>query len=75
LPNYAFSLGWDHRGPQPDALPIIAVRRGVPDYTGPALSWPPGWARLWSSGRVPRGGQPELLIKTNRADAPFDAAR
>lgn len=49
LPNYAFSLGWDQRdGPQPNCLPVIPVRRGVPDYTGPALPWPPGWKKVWT---------------------------
>jgi hypothetical protein len=70
LPDYAFSLGWDHRdGPQPANLPIIAVRRGIPDYAGAPLPWPPGWARLWNTGRT------DLVVRTNRADAPSDADR
>jgi hypothetical protein len=52
LPNYGFSLGWDHqKGPAPKHLPVMAVRNGLPDYAGPALPWPPGWAGLWSGGR------------------------
>ncbi|CAN5496109.1 hypothetical protein BH11PSE11_BH11PSE11_13220 [soil metagenome] len=48
-PDYAFTLGWDSRnGPTPPNLPVIAVRGNVPDYSGPALPWPPGWSRLWS---------------------------
>lgn len=49
LPNYAYTLGWDMRdGPVPPSLPVIPVRRGVPEYKGPELPWPPGWARLWT---------------------------
>lgn len=58
LPDYAFTLGWDSRdGPAPSALPVIAVRRGVPVYDGPPLPWPPGWTRLWTGSRA--------LISTN----------
>jgi len=47
LPNYAYSLGWEDRNPeQPENLPVIPVRAGVPEYAGPALPWPPGWAGL-----------------------------
>jgi len=53
LPDYAFSLGWDHRdGPQPEGLPVIPVRRGVPEYSGPPLPWPPGWTHLWRTART-----------------------
>jgi hypothetical protein len=70
LPDYVFSLGWDHRdGPQPESLPIIPVRHGVPDYAGPMLPWPPGWTRMWSTTRT------DLVVRTIRADAPFDADR
>ncbi|MDY7576950.1 L-asparaginase [Herbaspirillum sp. RTI4] len=54
LPDYAFSLGWDQSGPMPEHLPVIAVRRGVPDYAGPPLPWPPGFTRIWSAGRQER---------------------
>jgi hypothetical protein len=49
LPNYTFSLGAiDGRdGKLPESLPVIPVRRGIPEYSGPALPWPPGWANLW----------------------------
>lgn len=56
LPDYAFSLAWDANGAgghaakaasMPDSLPVIPVRSGVPEYNGPPLPWPPGWARLW----------------------------
>jgi hypothetical protein len=70
LPDYAFSLGWDHRdGPQPRGLPVIPVRRGVPDYTGPMLPWPPGWTRMWSATRT------DLVVRTNPAGVPSDADR
>lgn len=56
LPDYAFSLAWDTNGAgghaakaarMPSNLPVIPVRSGVPDYSGPPLPWPPGWTRLW----------------------------
>ena len=48
LPNYAFSLDWDQRADLvATGVPIIPVRRNIPDYSGEALSWPPGWTRLW----------------------------
>ena len=51
LPDYSFSLSWEQRaGPAPAGVPIIAVRRGIPDYAGPPLAWPPGWTRLWRHG-------------------------
>lgn len=65
LPDYSFSLSWErHAGPAPAGVPIMAVRRGVPDYAGPALPWPPGWARLWNHG----GGliQPAESTAANR---------
>jgi hypothetical protein len=52
LPNYAFSMNWEKNGIMPESLPVIAVRRGVPEYAGPALPWPPGWARLWTNSRA-----------------------
>ena len=53
LPNYAFSLNRDQPDNSPAAsVPIIPVRRGLPDYAGPALSWPPGWNRLWLNGAL-----------------------
>jgi hypothetical protein len=48
LPNYAFSLDWDQRAdPVTTGVPIIPVRRNIPDYDGETLAWPPGWTRLW----------------------------
>lgn len=49
LPRYTFSLSWNrHDGPAPCGVPIIPVRSGVEQYSGPSISWPPGWARLWN---------------------------
>lgn len=53
LPNYAFSLGWHtndgsaNKASMPASLPVIPVRSGIPEYDGPPLPWPPGWAGLW----------------------------
>lgn len=59
LPDYAYSLGWEAahrehrlqaRGPRgmPLHLPVMAVKRGIARYDGPALPWPPGWADGWA---------------------------
>ncbi|MDP5009197.1 MAG: L-asparaginase [Glaciimonas sp.] len=54
LPDYAFSLNWDGEHNKtashilmPSHLPIIPVRKGIPEYSGPPLPWPPGWAGMW----------------------------
>jgi hypothetical protein len=78
LPNYTFSLGSiDGRdGKLPASLPIIPVRRGIPEYTGPALPWPPGWANLW--GGVHLASSTDTLLpsaKKGPAGAPSDVAR
>ena len=59
LPDYAFSLGWDAKGggphtaaTMPGSLPVIPVRSGVPEYSGPPLPWPPGWAGLWHGANL-----------------------
>ena len=71
LPDYAFSLGWDRQqGAQPESLPVIPVRRGVPEYAGPALPWPPGWAKLWSKPGEPGGG---MVIRRVRPRIPSSA--
>ena len=68
LPNYAFSLGWDANNDSADksasmprCLPVIPVRAGVPEYDGPPLPWPPGWAGLWHSGSL--ATQPTKVMK------------
>jgi hypothetical protein len=69
LPNYAYSLGWDQRdGAQPAHLPIIPVRAGVPEYSGPALPWPPGWKKVWTGSN-----QPLQIIRRTRTDLATDA--
>jgi hypothetical protein len=52
LPTHMYSL--DMTPPaaaSAPVMPVIAVRRGVADYAGPALPWPPGWAGLWTGGQ------------------------
>ncbi|HYD81943.1 MAG TPA: L-asparaginase [Paucimonas sp.] len=74
LPNYAFSLGWDLRdGPLPLTLPVIPVRRNVPEYAGPALPWPPGWPQRWtgSTSLVKPAAQTSFKIG-GQAGAPSD---
>lgn len=51
LPDYAFSLGWNHGEPMPQYLPVMPVRSGIAPYTGPPLPWPPGWDTLWRGPR------------------------
>ena len=49
LPNYTFSLSREQpHQTAPTSVPIIPVRRGVPEYAGAPLPWPPGWQRLWT---------------------------
>ena len=47
----------------PPAVPVIPVRCNVPDYAGPALTWPPGWAGLWRGLPEPRLAVPAPKIK------------
>ena len=47
-PDYAYSLNWDQRVAGITGVPVIAVKRNVPDYSGAILQWPPGWTRLWT---------------------------
>ena len=49
LPNYAYSLNWDQRNAAAvEGVPIIGVKPKLPDYSGVALDWPPGWTRMWT---------------------------
>jgi hypothetical protein len=52
VPNYAFSLGWDshssRRRYMPESVPVMAVKRGIPPYSGEPLDWPPGWIDGWA---------------------------
>ena len=63
LPDYTFSLNWDRSdGPAPNGVPVVPVRRGVPDYAGAALPWPPGWTRLWSHSGGLMASPPAIQI-------------
>ncbi len=63
LPNYAYSLSWDSRdNAQPTSVPIIAVRSGLPDYSGKPLSWPPGWKHMWRASSTPRSGAIDEIV-------------
>jgi hypothetical protein len=74
LPNYTYTLGWDsHNGPVPASLPVIPVRRGVPEYSGPALPWPPGWANLWAGSTALAKPASSTSLKIGPAGAPSDA--
>jgi hypothetical protein len=57
LPGYMYSLDMQRPTdgtllPEMPPVPVIAVRATLPAYPGPALSWPPGWAGLWSRSHV-----------------------
>jgi hypothetical protein len=48
LPNYAYSLGADDpKRALPEHLPVIPVRQRLDAYQGEALTWPPGWKKIW----------------------------
>lgn len=68
LPDYAFSLHWDRSGPLPESLPVIPVRRSVPEYAGPPLPWPPGWAGMWSHA----SRNMSVRFKPNLTGAPLE---
>ena len=69
LPDYAFSLGWSE-GPMPDSLPVIPVRKNVPEYSGPALPWPPGWQGMWrdSTLAAPAARLNKLILPSGAGD-------
>jgi hypothetical protein len=50
LPGYMYSLDMEQGEAPP--VPVIAVRAGLAPYAGPGLSWPPGWAGLWTRSHV-----------------------
>ena len=60
LPDYMFSLD---RSDGQLHLPVLPVRRGVPEYSGPPLPWPPGWGPSWRQAayRLPQQGLQLLL--------------
>ena len=80
LPNYMYSLNLEHAAaPDPSRsaqlalppVPVIAVRRNVPDYAGPALTWPPGWAGLWRGLPMAAPATPRISL----SGVPDDALR
>jgi hypothetical protein len=61
LPGYMYSLDMEravtsHGGVgglvDTPPVPIVAVRAGLPAYSGPDIGWPPGWAGLWQGVHV-----------------------
>ena len=56
LPGYMYSLDMPGLAngalQEMPAVPVIAVRANLPVYAGPALTWPPGWAGLWTRSHV-----------------------
>jgi hypothetical protein len=48
---------------QPASVPIIAVRRGLPDYCGPAIPWPAGWKQLWRANSAPVAGGVDTVLE------------
>lgn len=54
LPCYMYSLNATPAGAAAvHGMPIVSVRRNIPDYQGVPLNWPPGWAGLWSRPQHP----------------------
>ena len=56
LPGYMYSLDME-KAPTGELrdqtpVPVIAVRANLPVYAGPEISWPPGWAGLWTRTHV-----------------------
>jgi hypothetical protein len=67
LPGYMYSLDMASAGSgDTPPVPVVPVRAGMPHYNGPAISWPPGWAGLWTrkhwlpAPRINLTGEPEL---------------
>lgn len=52
LPGYMYSLDMQRPAGAPlidmPPVPVIPVRATLPPYSGPDITWPPGWAGLWS---------------------------
>ncbi len=69
LPGYMYSLDMEKATAEglqdmPD-VPVIPVRATLPEYAGPAIGWPPGWAGLWRGRHV----MPEQPINLTGAPA------
>jgi hypothetical protein len=56
LPGYMYSLDMERAAAdglrEMPPVPVIAVRATLPEYAGPAIAWPPGWAGLWTGKHV-----------------------
>jgi hypothetical protein len=52
LPGYMYSLDMQRPAGAPliemPPVPVVPVRATLPPYSGPDITWPPGWAGLWS---------------------------
>jgi hypothetical protein len=60
LPGYMYSLDMADRNPiSPGPLPVYPVRNSLPEYSGPDLTWPPGWKNLW---RQPNALRKQVFI-------------
>jgi hypothetical protein len=52
LPGYMYSLDMERatagglRDMPP--VPVMPVRATLPEYSGPVIGWPPGWAGIWT---------------------------
>jgi hypothetical protein len=75
LPGYMYSLDMQRPGGGPltemPPVPVIPVRATLPPYAGPDITWPPGWAGLWSkvhvmpAPRINLTGRPEVPEQTD----------
>lgn len=54
LPGYMYSLSpcRNQDGSFSDSMPVYPVRRGISDYDGSPLPWPPGWNKLRQTGQA-----------------------
>lgn len=68
--GYMYSLDM-HRSADGEIppVPVVAVRAGLPAWSGPPVDWPPGWKGLWTRKHTlpPRAleldGLPEVSSK------------
>jgi hypothetical protein len=70
LPGYMYSLDMERATAgglrEAPPVPVVPVRAGLPQYAGPEIGWPPGWAGLWTgthvmpARRINLTGEPEL---------------
>jgi hypothetical protein len=57
LPGYMYSLDMAREPGAPltemPPVPVVPVRANLKPYSGPEITWPPGWSGLWSKPHVP----------------------